>query len=209
LTVDGPGGLGAGVARDRPLSAGALAQLLDATREIVSGEIGRDVGADDDRRPPRAVRGPKRTRPLDIIRIELQLLDRPPEHPLDRRQIPLCPVAERKRGDRVRSLRPVNTVGELAAGERNILRRPFDVRPRVRLVCVPRVEDLLGGRCGQAWVDALELRERLHRPQRDLANRDLPLKLSGELEDPQVLTNTGLCGLQSLRDALHRPARIQ
>ena len=51
-------------------------------------------------------------------------------------------------------------------------------------------------------MDALELRERLDRAQRDLVGGDLLLKLLRELQDPQVLAHARLRGLEPLRDAL-------
>jgi hypothetical protein len=98
---------------------------------------------------------------------------------------------------------------QLVAGDRNVERRALDVSPGVRLVAVTRVEHLVGRGGGQAGVDALESRERLDRTQRYVLSGDLLLKLLGELEDPQVLANPRLAGLQPLRDALDGQARVE
>ncbi len=59
---------------------------------------------------------------------------------------------------------------------------------------------------GQPRMDAAELRERLDGPKRDRAGGDLRLQGLGQLQDPQVLTDAGLRGLQPLRNALYGPA---
>ena len=192
-----------GLAFELSLLASALAQLLDAAREVVRDELGSDVVADDDRLPVLAVGRPERARLRDVVAIELDVFDRPAEHPLDRREVLPCAVAERERLDRVRGVRAIDAFGQLPARERDLERRALDVGPGVRLVRLAGVEHLLGGRDGQPGMDAGELPERLDRSHRDLAGRDLALKLSRELQDPQVLADARLGGLQALGDALH------
>lgn len=70
------------------------------------------------------------------------------------------------------------------------------------------MEHLAGGGRGQSGVDALELRERLDGAQWDLAAGHLPLQGLWELQDPQVLTDAGLCGFQPFGDALDGSARV-
>ena len=146
--------------------------------------------------------GAERASLRDVVSVELDVLDRPSEHLLDRREVLTAAVAERERVDRIRGVWAIDAFGELAACERHLEWRALQVGPRVWLIRVAGVEHLLGGRDREPGVDAGELPERLDCSYGDLTGRELALELVGELQDSQVLADAGLGGLQAFGDAL-------